>query len=56
MGKQMTNKKLVCSYLAGTLPHVLHICISDVWMSCGQRVIKLLGGVDTQKEHKGLVG
>ena len=46
----------VRSYLAGTLPHVLHVSVSDVWVGCGQRVIELLGRVDTQEEYQSLMG
>ncbi len=50
------NNMFVCSYLASTLPHVLHISVGDVWVGRGQRVIKLLGGVNSEKEHQGLMG
>lgn len=44
------------SHLARTLPHVLHVGVGDVRVGGGQRVVQLLGGVDAQQQHQGLVG
>lgn len=54
----VVNNQSHCSlsYLAGALPHVLHVSVGDVGVGCGQWVIKLLGGVNAQEEHQGLMG
>lgn len=44
------------SHLACALPHVLHVSVGDVWVGGGQRVVQLLGRVDAEKQHQGLVG
>lgn len=44
------------SYLACAFPHVFHVCVCNVWVSGGQRVIELLGGVNPQKKHQCLMG
>jgi len=50
------NRCVLLSYLAVALPHVLHVSVGDVRVGRGQRVVELLGGVDAQKEHQGLMG
>lgn len=42
-------------YLASALPHVLHISVSDVRVSGGQRMVQLFGWIHTQQKNESLM-
>lgn len=50
------TKQCALLYLTGTLPHVLHVCISHLGMDCGQWVIQLARWIYSQEQDKGLMG
>lgn len=43
-------------YLTGTLPHVLHVCISHLGMHCWQWVIQLSRWIYSQEQDERLMG
>lgn len=53
----MMNKEYdALQYLAGALPHVLHVCISHLGMNCWQWVIQLSRWIYPQEQDKCLMG
>lgn len=43
------------TYLARTLPHILHISIRDVRVRCRQGLVQLFGRVNTKEQDQGLM-
>lgn len=43
------------TYLARTLPHVLHISVRHVWVRCGHRLVQLFGRINTEEQDQRLM-